>query len=59
LDDQHCLCCKKKAKKVDAETQTDAVVKAGMSHQKTIRVTRKFPKDGEVVEHWEEDIWND
>ena len=59
LDDQHCLSCKRKAKKVDAETQTEAVVKAGKSHQKTIRVTRKFHKDGEMVEHWEEDIWND
>jgi hypothetical protein len=56
LDDQKCLCCKKKAKKLDAETQTDATIKAGKSHQKAIRVTRKFQKDGEVVQHWEEDI---
>lgn len=59
LDDQHCFCCKKKAQKIDAETQTDAAVKAGKCHQKIIRVTRKFQKDGEMVERLEEDIWND
>jgi hypothetical protein len=39
LYDQHCLGCKKK---VGEEKQTDAVVKAGKSQQKTIRVTRNF-----------------
>uniref|UniRef100_A0A8W8NTI9 Uncharacterized protein n=1 Tax=Magallana gigas TaxID=29159 RepID=A0A8W8NTI9_MAGGI len=59
LDDQHCSCCSKKSKKADAETQTDTNLKAGKSHQKIIRVTRKFQKDGETVERFEEDIWND
>lgn len=59
LDDQHCSCCSKKSKKAHAETQTDTNLKAGKSHQKIIRVTRKFQKDGETVERFEEDIWND
>lgn len=62
LDNHHCACCKEKAQRVDAETQTDTVekeVQAGKSHQKIIRVIRKFQKDGEMVEHLEEDIWND
>ncbi|XP_062606080.1 uncharacterized protein LOC134267893 [Saccostrea cucullata] len=58
FDEQHCVCCQKKVQKVDVETQTDAI-KAEKSHQKIIRVTRKFQKDGEIVERLEEDIWND
>lgn len=44
-----------KAQRVDAEPQTDPVVKgvrAGNSRRKIIiRVIRKFQRDGEIVEH--------
>lgn len=60
LDNHHCAC--KKAQRVDADTQTDMMEKgvhAGKSHQKIVRVIRKFQKDGDMVEHLEEVIWND
>lgn len=62
LDNHHCACCKEKIQRVDADTQTDMAekeVQAGKSNQKIIRVVRKFQKDGEMVEHLEENIWND
>lgn len=62
LDNYHCACCKEKIQRVEGATQTDKAeieVQAGKSHQKIIRAVRKFQKDGEMVEHLEEDIWND
>lgn len=45
-----------KTQKVDAETQTDKVVKkvkSGKNRRKIIRVIGKFRKDCEIVEHLE------
>lgn len=49
----HCPCCKTQATTNDASTQTDE-----SSHQRTVRVIRRYQKDGESVERFEEDIWN-
>uniref|UniRef100_K1R5Y0 Uncharacterized protein n=1 Tax=Magallana gigas TaxID=29159 RepID=K1R5Y0_MAGGI len=49
----HCPCCKTQTTTNDASTQTD-----GSSHQRTVRVIRRYQKDGESVERFEEDIWN-
>lgn len=51
---QHCPCCKHQVIMLDASTQTQRI-----SHQKTVRIIRKYQKDGECVEKFEEDIWND
>ena len=51
---QHCPCCKHQANVLDASTQTQQI-----SHQKTVRIIRKYQKDGECVERFEEDVWND
>lgn len=47
----NCPCCKTQATTNDASTQTD-----GSSHQRTVRVIRRYQKDGESVERFEEDI---
>lgn len=49
----NCLCCKTQTTTNDASTQPD-----GSSHQRTVRVIRRYQKDGESVERFEEDIWN-
>ena len=48
----HCPCCSGRVTKSDVSTQT------ATKHQKTVRVVRKYQKDGECVERVEEDIWN-
>ncbi|XP_062595296.1 uncharacterized protein LOC134256628 [Saccostrea cucullata] len=50
----HCPCCREHVTRLDASTQTDT-----SRHQKTVRVVRKYQRDGECVERVEEDIWND
>lgn len=50
-----------KKQRVDAETETDTVVKEvqqGKNRRKIIRVIKKFQKDGEIAAHIEKDIWN-
>lgn len=52
MDSHHCACCKEKAQRIDAETQSDTMekeVQPGKSHQKITRVIRKFKKNGEMV----------
>ncbi|XP_056011948.1 uncharacterized protein LOC125676171 isoform X2 [Ostrea edulis] len=50
----HCPCCRDRVTRLDVSTQTDTG-----RHQRTVRVVRKYQKDGECVERVEEDIWND
>ena len=58
---QHCSCCSHRVLKSDIGTQTDVTTNEtkGKSHQKIIRVTRKYQKDGETIEKFEEDVWHD
>ncbi|XP_061173585.1 uncharacterized protein LOC133182753 [Saccostrea echinata] len=60
-DIQHCPCCKGNCVTTDVGTQTELKVDTARnkSHQKTIRVLKKYQKDGESVERLEEDIWFD
>lgn len=54
MDSHHCACCKEKAQRIDAETQSDTMekeVQPGKSHQKITRVIRKFKKNGEMVQN--------
>lgn len=48
-----CHCCKTQATMKDTSKQTD-----GSSHQRTMPVIRRYQKDGESVERFEEDILN-
>ncbi|XP_062609656.1 uncharacterized protein LOC134271478 [Saccostrea cucullata] len=47
----HFPCCKEHVIRLDVSTQTDR-----SRHQRTVRVVRKYQKDGECVERVEEDI---
>ncbi|XP_062599961.1 uncharacterized protein LOC134261551 [Saccostrea cucullata] len=49
----HCPCCKTLSSKSDVGVQTD-----GGSHKKTVRVIRRYQKDGESIEKFEEEVWN-
>lgn len=54
MDSHHCACCKEKAQRIDAETQSETMekeVQPGKSHQKIIRVIRKFQSNGDMVEN--------
>ena len=57
----HCSCCIHHVLKSDIGTQTDRTTNEtkGKSNQKIIRVTRKYQKDGETIEKFEEDVWHD
>ena len=54
VERQHCSCCSHHILKSYIGTQTDATNETkGKSHQKIIRVTGKYQKDGETIEKFE------
>ena len=61
VESQYCSCCSHHVLKSDTGTQSDVTTNEakGKSRQKIIRITMKYPKNGETIEKFEEDVWHD